>query len=191
MAGRGNHKPGEGPKPQGVLKSNPPGKTKEKIPGVKVPRVSFSETKFAEILDLIRSGHGVKPICELEGMPDVTNFWKWVRRATDGEARYLAAKKTGILALVEDSQSIADDGRNDWMERLAFNGGNPTWQVNGECVQRSKLRVDNIHWMAGKLMPDVFGDKQKLEHSGSIDVSDRLAAGRARVAAAKRGNGSN
>ncbi len=36
--------------------------------------------------------------------------------------------------------SIADDGRNDWMER---NGEKDAgWVANGEAIQRSKLRAD-------------------------------------------------
>lgn len=189
MAGRHNHKKGEGPKPQGIIKSHLPGKKKEKIPGVKASPVRFSEEKFAEILELIACGQGVKPICELEGMPNVTNFWKWTRRSQNGQARYLEAKKLGVFAMLEEAQEITDDGSNDWTERLAFNGGNPGWELNGEHVQRSKLRWDRIKWQIGKLMPDVFGDNHKLDVQVT-DISDRLAAGRARVAAAKRGTAS-
>jgi hypothetical protein len=36
---------------------------------------------------------------------------------------------------------IADDGRNDWVERRNGNGEVIGWQVNGEHIQRFRARL--------------------------------------------------
>ena len=44
------------------------------------------------------------------------------------------------------------------------------WRVNGEHVQRSKLRVDARKWLLSKIAPKQYGEKQAVEHSGAIGV---------------------
>jgi hypothetical protein len=64
-----------------------------------------------------------------------------------------------VTPLTEEILDIADDGSNDWMEKLDKDGKSVGWAVNGEAVQRSKLRVDARKWIASKLKPKKYGDK--------------------------------
>lgn len=57
------------------------------------------------------------------------------------------------------------------MERNASD--NPGWQLNGEHVQRSKLRSDNRKWLLSKLRPDRYGER--IAHTGA-DGKDLLPA---------------
>ena len=67
--------------------------------------------------------------------------------------------------LFDEMLDIADDARNDWMER---NGKDDAgWEANGEHIQRSKLRLEARKWMAGKLRPKKYGDKITQEHTGA------------------------
>lgn len=59
---------------------------------------------------------------------------------------------------------ISDDGSNDWMERNHGEDKQSTWTINGEHVQRSRLRVDTRKWLLSKLKPERYGDR--VEHSG-------------------------
>lgn len=72
--------------------------------------------------------------------------------------------------MAEESLEIADDGRNDWMERQSQSekglGVNNGWVLNGEHVQRSRLRVDTRKWFAARLHPKKYGDKVTQEISG-------------------------
>ena len=59
---------------------------------------------------------------------------------------------------------IADDARYDWMKR---NGENATgYQENREVLRRSALRIDARKWLAGKMAPKKYSDKQQVEHAG-------------------------
>ncbi len=42
------------------------------------------------------------------------------------------------------------------------------WQLNGEHVQRSRLRVDTRKWFLSKLAPKRYGDRQAVEISGQV-----------------------
>ena len=60
-------------------------------------------------------------------------------------------------ALAEETLEIADDGKNDWM--LDNDPDNPGYKLNGEHVQRSRLRVDARKWFASKVAPKKYGEK--------------------------------
>lgn len=66
--------------------------------------------------------------------------------------------------MADEILEISDDGSNDWMERLGKEGEPAGWQLNGEHVQRSRLRVDTRKWILSKLAPKRYGDK--LQHTG-------------------------
>lgn len=66
--------------------------------------------------------------------------------------------------MADELLEVADDARNDWMERHGEEDAG--WVVNGEHIQRSRLRVDTRKWMLSKALPKVFGDKVTQEHIG-------------------------
>jgi hypothetical protein len=67
--------------------------------------------------------------------------------------------------MADETLEIADDAQNDWMER---NGADDVgYQLNGENIQRSRLRIDARKWMAGKLRPKVYGEQQEIDHTSS------------------------
>jgi hypothetical protein len=82
--------------------------------------------------------------------------------------------------MAEDVISIADDGTNDWMD--SNDPLNPGYKLNGEHTQRSKLRMDARKWYTSKLAPKIFGDRQALEVTGSVDIAQGIIAARKRVA---------
>jgi hypothetical protein len=59
--------------------------------------------------------------------------------------------------MADDILEIADDGRNDWMEIISKDGDSVGWRVNGEAVQRSKLRVESRKWLMSKMLPKKYG----------------------------------
>jgi hypothetical protein len=82
----------------------------------------------------------------------------------DFSNQYRRAREAQADSLVDDILSIADDARNDWMKR---NGENATgYQENGEALRRSALRIDARKWLAGKMAPKKYGDKQTHQHAG-------------------------
>ena len=122
----------------------------------------------AEIADVIceriADGESLRSICSEDEMPNKATVFRWLKAHEDFSDQYARAREAQADSLFDDVLSIADDSRNDWMDRNGEDGIG--WQLNGEHLQRCRLRIDARKWMAGKLRPKVYGDKQSFEHSG-------------------------
>jgi hypothetical protein len=133
------------------------------------PSVMGRPTKYTpELCDLIctqlAAGMSLRTVCEPKSMPSAVSVFAWMRKYPDFLKQYARAKVESADALVEEMLDIADDGRNDWMEVFDKEGECVGYKVNGEHVQRSKLRVDTRKWAASKLSPKKYGDKLDLNH---------------------------
>lgn len=71
---------------------------------------------------------------------------------------YARAKMLQIGVLVESLFSEIDNAENDFYED---NHGKK--YVNHAHINRVRLKVDTIKWLAGKLAPKIYGDKLQLE----------------------------
>lgn len=122
-----------------------------------------------EILTRIGKGQSVVEICADDWLPSQSTLYK--RLAADAEfaKRYACAREVQADTIFDEILQIADDARNDWMERQGEDSAG--WIANGEHIQRSKLRIEARKWMAGKLRPKVYGEKLELDHSGEVRVA--------------------
>lgn len=112
----------------------------------------------------LAEGRSVRSICRDDDMPVTTTIFRWLREDESFKQRYEVANEARAHALAEDILEIADDGKNDWMEKN--DPENPGYRVNGEHVQRSRLRVDSRKWLASKILPKNYGDKTTTEVHG-------------------------
>jgi hypothetical protein len=98
--------------------------------------------------------------------PEPQVFYAWaVDNLAGFSLRYAQARRMLLQHWAEELTEIADDGRNDWMERRKLDG-TITKHVDHECVQRSKLRVDTRRWLLSKLVPE-YGDKIMHQQLGA------------------------
>lgn len=97
-------------------------------------------------------------------MPSLASIFLWISKYPEFSEQYAKAKQTGLEALAEDLLEISDDGQNDWMQNN--DPENPGYRLNGEHIQRSKLRVDTRKWLLSKLVPKKYGEKVTQEHVG-------------------------
>lgn len=118
-----------------------------------------------QICERLANGESLKAICEDEGMPARSTVFKWLAENKPFSDMYARAREEQADAIFDEIIEIADDGRNDWMERRGEEDAG--WVTNGENIQRAKLRIDARKWMAGKLRPKKYGEK--LELSGDAD----------------------
>jgi hypothetical protein len=116
-------------------------------------------------------------------LPAHTTFWRWVLEDTTGELeqKVADARAKGIEALLDECGEIADDGRNDFVERENKDGSTYV-ALDKEAVMRSKLRVETRIKMAQMLKPKTYGPKLDLTSGGEkIGLSAELEAARKRV----------
>lgn len=122
-----------------------------------------------EICDRLAEGETLRRMCaEHDHLPERHTVTRWLVRYPDFCARVADARAAGSYAMIEEAREIADDGYNDWMERHGKD--NVGWQLNGEHVQRSRLRIEQRRWEAEAHLPKVYGKKQQIEHSGAVGV---------------------
>ncbi len=98
-----------------------------------------------------------------DDLPDKVTINIWRRKHPEFRSLYAQAKCEQIEFLTEDIVEMADDATNDWMEYYDKQEGCSAWKLNGEHVQRTRLRIDTRKWIACKLAPKIYGDKQQTE----------------------------
>jgi hypothetical protein len=119
-----------------------------------------------EILVRLAEGESLRAICRDLHMPDKATVLRWLQSNEEFRDQYARARELQAEGQADELLDIADDGTNDWVNRETRDGG--TIRVlDGEHVQRSKLRVDARKWIAARLLPKRYGDRIAHEHSGS------------------------
>lgn len=125
----------------------------------------FSQELFDTICDRIATGESLRSVCKDDAMPNQTTVFKWLANSDILSKQYARAREAQADAIFDEALDIADDSRNDWMERN--DPENPGWIANGEHIQRARLRIDTRKWMAGKLRPKTYGDKLEVDNTSS------------------------
>jgi hypothetical protein len=149
--------------------------TKPKAKVDKVPKPVGRPTKYTAAM--------AERICELvatcemgytrlseryEDLPDRVTVNIWRRRYPEFRSMYALAKAEQIEYMTEEILDIADDATNDYMEHYDQKTGCVSWQVNGEHIQRSRVRIDTRKWLASKLVPRMYGDAKEPEMQKAI-----------------------
>ena len=119
------------------------------------------------ICERIADGESLRDICKADEMPARSVVFRWLSIHREFADQYARAREAQADAISDDMLAIADDGQNDWMERNGEGDENAGWRLNGEHIQRSRLRIDSRKWMASKLAPKKYGDRQSVDHTSS------------------------
>jgi len=168
MAGKGNYRKGQGPAPASasVPRQRLDGPKKEDSPeGEKQPLIKFSRTLWAEIMALLCEGYTVGDICNQPGMPSERTVYRWMARIPDLRPEFEQNCQIRATAFVEKAVEAARDSRFDWKERLAFNGGNKGWELNGDALGRSAL-ISKTYLQVAALYAPKFAPRMRQEVTG-------------------------
>ncbi len=118
-----------------------------------------------EICARLATGESLNSICRDESMPGLSTVYRWIAAQDEFRELYARAREDQADTLADEIVDISDDAHNDWMER---NGKDDVgWQLNGEHIQRSRLRVDARKWVAAKLKPKKYGERVQQELTGA------------------------
>ena len=148
-----------------------------------------------KVCDEIAQGVTLTEICKREGMPNIQAVNRFVNRSGILRDRLARARATAAEVMADELAEIADDGSNDYVDRLQRDGSMfPTFR--DEHVRRSQLRIQTRQWLLSKMLPDRYGDRVatqvtgpgggpvQVEHSISPAMLANLANLRARLPAA-------
>jgi hypothetical protein len=125
----------------------------------------YTQEIAALICEGLARGMTLREVCKAPDMPGESTVRNWALTDHCGFfAHYAKAREIGYHCMADETIDIADNAANDWMER---NGENDQgWQINGEHIQRSRLRIDTRKWLLSKALPKIYGDKSSVELSG-------------------------
>lgn len=123
--------------------------------------------EFADaVCDEIANGNSLNSICKMEGMPGRSVVMRWRIQHEDFDVNFARAKEWSTEALLEDILDIADDGTNDYVPDNYMEGRTPGYRVDGENINRSKLRVETRFRLMGLLKPRKYGAKVDMTTNG-------------------------
>ncbi|USD64220.1 hypothetical protein [Vibrio sp. SCSIO 43136] len=129
---------------------------------------SYTVWKGRAICIRLMMGESLRSICDRKYYPSKMSVLRWLQSNEEFRAQYTQAREVQQELLLDEMFEIADDASNDYMERTGKDGECVGYQINGEYVQRSRLRIDTRKWVMERMAPKKYGAKQQVEHSGSI-----------------------
>lgn len=123
----------------------------------------FTPAIADEIVARMSLGEPLRQICRDEHMPHWTVVYDWQTADKAFSLRIAHARELGEEAIAQDCLDIADNATNDWMESHGKDGGE-LYKLNGEHIQRSKLRIETRLKLLAKWNPRKWGEKVDLNH---------------------------
>jgi len=128
-----------------------------------------------EIIMRISNGEPLRQICRDDHMPSWVAVYDWLEADKEFSLRFTRARDIGEDAIAQECFDIADNATNDWMESSGKDGG-AAYKLNGEHIQRSKLRIETRLKLLSKWNPRKWGDKVDLTSTdGSMTPKDTSA----------------
>lgn len=152
----------------------------------------YTDVLAAMICERIANGESLRRVCEDESIPALSTVCKWLNENKVFSEQYKRAREDQADLFAAEILEIADDGRNDWMERQGKDGESAL-VVDHEHIQRSRLRVDTRKWLMARMAPKKYGDRVTNEHVGAdggpIQTESRSSRDLAKAVAAMLAKG--
>lgn len=104
----------------------------------------FSKELGDEICRMIGEGYSARSVCTDKSITLAT-LYRWLRENEEFKSQYDRAREDAADTLVDELMEIAD---------------------TEDDVQRAKLKIDARKWVASRMKPKSWGEKQQHEHSG-------------------------
>jgi len=115
-----------------------------------------------EICERIARGETLRSICREEGKPSWTTVYDWINDDPEFALRIARARDLGHDAIAEECMGIADESGAE----VAVDPKTGRLVVDGEVIQRAKLRIETRIKLLAKWNPKKYGDKtqQDIQH---------------------------
>lgn len=125
---------------------------------------TYTQDKADEICQKLGQGIPLAVICREEGMPAVRTVNDWRRAHPDFDKAYGEARDEGFDVIAADTLAIVDAPP----ERCNTEHGD---KIDAGHVAWTKNRIEQRLKLLAKWDPRRYGELQKVEHSGSVEVS--------------------
>jgi hypothetical protein len=127
--------------------------------------MEYSKHIADEICDRMIEGESLLKICKDDHMPSRVSVYRWVDDHPDFRRRYNYAREGQAHFYADLIRDIAFDDAGD-----VFIDGDKI--VNDHArVQRARLKVDTLKWVAARLLPRVYSDKAEATPAPGLAVT--------------------
>lgn len=126
---------------------------------------SYTEELGLEICERIAHGESLTKICAPDSMPKVSTVYRWLLKEKAFCDMYTRSREDQSDTLADQ---IMDIGEEIPMMVITDEDGKVTKRIDPAGVNRNRLRVDARKWVAAKLKPRKYGDRQIL--AGDADA---------------------
>lgn len=129
----------------------------------------YSTTVAEEICSTIATtSKGIKRLCkEISHWPSHDTIYNWLNKHEEFSDLYARAKKNQIEVLVDEILEISDDAT---LDNIKNDDGKIL--ISHANINRAKLRIDTRKWLASKLIPRVYGNKDPKECSACSELNE-------------------
>lgn len=137
--------------------------------------IKYSDALADEIIDTVRTTtKGIRVLCaENPHWPEMQSIYRWMDKHKEFGERYALAKARQVELLAEEALDVAYNGSGD-----TYTDSHGNVRCDNEWVQRSRLKVDTIKWIASKLAPKIYGERvhKEIEAKGNLleKIIDKL-----------------
>src|SRR5690606_7118649 len=106
------------------------------------------------IKGIAEDGESLRSVLQRHSMPSNETFYKWLEADENKSKQYARACEERADFIFEEIMEIADENALD----ISMDDEGK-YTINGEVVQRSRLKVDARKWMLSKMNPKKYGEK--------------------------------
>lgn len=135
-------------------------------------RVTYSAKVWNDLLGHIASGESLRTACKHDGMPTKKTVMQWLAKDEGLRPSYADACALRAEVYAEEIVDIADEAD---VEVIVGDDGEQIVKLDATAVARNRLRVDARKWIACKLVPKKYGERQTHEHQGRIGLETLIA----------------
>lgn len=144
------------------------------------PTPEQREQIIEHVLEQLSNGRAVSRIlAEDDGMPVQTTWSRWERNDEDLQQKIARARLSGADYHVHETVAIADESSNDVY--IDYVDDKPVARIDGDAIQRAKLRIETRFKAAAMIAPRKYGAKvdvtsggEKIESAQPVLVDARM-----------------
>jgi terminase small subunit-like protein len=111
------------------------------------------------ICEQLALGESLRSICEPDSMPNRSTVFRWLSLDKSFSDQYARAREEQAESLADEIVRISDE---DSATTKQFGDDDLQVVFDSTAVARNRLRVDARKWVASKLKPKKYGERQVL-----------------------------
>lgn len=135
---------------------------------------TYSEEIAAAICERMANGESLREICSEDAFPPESTVRGWAVDDVDGfSARYTRATQIRAAKLFDEIVEIADTQKSGvkTTTKTDAEGNESVDVVEADMLEHRRLQVDARKWVVARMHPKMYGDRQDVAHSGTVNLT--------------------